>query len=148
MNLSKKCRYAIRALIDLSANSENAYTVLGSVAERNNISPQYLEQVFSTLRKAGIVKGIKGSQGGYRLNVDPKKLTVAEIMEALDGDYHIDAEEIPEDSHGKGIADSMQRLIIDRVNEQLDQTLKNITLEELRKNYIDYQEMNQEMYYI
>ena len=68
MKLSMKSRYGLRALIDLSVNSKNEQVALGGIAERNNISPQYLEQVFASLRKAGIVKSIKGSQGGYFLN--------------------------------------------------------------------------------
>jgi Rrf2 family protein len=148
MKLSKKCRYGLRALIDLSVNSENNHIVLGSIAERNGISPQYLEQVFAGLRRAGIVKGIKGSQGGYRLNIHPEELTVAAVLEALDGSYQIEDEEIPEDSHGRGIAVSIQELVIDQVNIQLDQILKGVTLADLRKNYLDYKEYGQDMYYI
>ncbi|MCI5700715.1 MAG: Rrf2 family transcriptional regulator [Lachnospiraceae bacterium] len=148
MKISKKCRYGLRALIDLSVHSGNEYMVLGNIAERNGISPQYLEQVFANLRRAGIVRGIKGSQGGYRLNVDPADLTVAEILEALDGSYLIEEEELPEDTHGQGISASIQNLVIDRLNEQLDQVLKNITLDELRKKYLDHKEYSQDMYYI
>ena len=148
MKISKKCRYGLRALIDLSANAENEYMVLGNIAERNGISPQYLEQVFANLRRAGIVKGIKGSQGGYRLDVDPKELTVSEILEALDGSYQIEDEEIPEDSHGRGIAVSIQELVIDQINVQMEQVLKNVTLYDLKKNYLDNREYNQDMYYI
>ena len=122
--------------------------VLGNIAERNGISPQYLEQVFANLRRAGIVKGIKGSQGGYRLDVDPKELTVSEILEALDGSYQIEDEEIPEDSHGRGIAVSIQELVIDQINVQMEQVLKNVTLDDLKKNYLDSREYNQDMYYI
>lgn len=148
MRISKKCRYGLRALIDLSANSEKEHIVLGNIAERNGISPQYLEQVFASLRRAGIVKGIKGSQGGYRLNINPKELTVSTILEALDGSYQIEEEEMPEDSHGRGISVSIQTLIIDQVNEQLEQALKSVTLDDLRKSYLDYKAYNQDMYYI
>lgn len=148
MKLSKKCRYALRALIDLAANSEKAYTVLGSVAERNSISPQYLEQVFAVLRKAGIVKGVKGFQGGYRLNVDPKQLTVSDILEALDGTYLVEDEEMPDDAHGGSIAVSIQRLVIDQINDQLNQILTSVTLDDLKNNYLDYRESKQDMYYI
>ena len=96
MKISKKCRYGLRALIDLSVNSGSEHVVLGTIAERNGISPQYLEQVFASLRRAGIVKGIKGSQGGYRLNVDPEDLTVSRILEVLDGSYEIEEEEVPD----------------------------------------------------
>lgn len=148
MKISKKCRYGLRALIDLSSNQQSEYMVLGTIAERNHISPQYLEQVFAGLRRAGIVKGIKGSQGGYRLNVDPEKLTVSEIIEALDGSYRIEEEQIPEDSHGRGIATSIQKLVIDRLNEGLEDILMDITLDDLRRSYIDYVEYGHDMYYI
>lgn len=55
---------------------------------------------------------------------------------------------MPEDSHGRGVAASIQQLIIDRMNEQMELLLKNITLDDLRKNYLDYEEYNQDMYYI
>ena len=148
MKISKKCRYGLRALVDLSSNFADEYVVLGNIAERNNISPQYLEQVFASLRRAGIIKGIKGSQGGYRLNVDPKELTVSEILEALDGSYQIEKEDMPEDSHGLGIAVSIQKLVIDQLNIELENTLKKVTLDDLRKNYLDYKEYDRDMYYI
>ena len=148
MKFSKKSRYGLRALIDLSANSKHEQVALNSIAERNQISPQYLEQVFAGLRRAGIVKGVKGSQGGYRLNIPPEELTVSEILVALDGSYQIEPEEMPEDSHGRGVAASIQQLVIDRMNEQMELLLKSITLDDLRRNYLDYEEYNQDMYYI
>lgn len=148
MKLSKKCRYGLRALIDLSVNCGNEHIVLGSIAERNGISPQYLEQVFASLRRAGIIKGIKGSQGGYRLNRWPEEITVSEILEALDGSYQIEREEVPEDRHGRAIASSIQELVIDRVNRQLDDVLQNITLADLKKVYEDHEKYGQDMYYI
>ncbi len=148
MKFSKKCRYGLRALIDMAANPGNDAMVLGNLAVRNGISPQYLEQVFSSLRRAGIVKGTKGSQGGYRLNADPREITVSSILEALDGSYHIEEEDVPDDSHGRSVAVSIQNLVIDKVNEQLDKALMNITLNDLKKNYLDCLEDSQEMYYI
>ena len=67
MNFSKKSRYGLRALIDLSVYSKESHVALAAIAERNSISPQYLEQVFAALRKAGIIKSVKGPQGGYLL---------------------------------------------------------------------------------
>lgn len=84
MKLSKKSRYGITALIDLSINSKSGHVSLSSIAERNDISPQYLEQVFAGLRRYGIVKSIKGAQGGYLLNKPAEKIAVGEIIEALD----------------------------------------------------------------
>ena len=60
MKFSKKSRYGLTSLIDLTVHSKNGHVALNSIAERNDISPQYLEQVFAALRRAGIVKSIKG----------------------------------------------------------------------------------------
>ena len=59
MNLSKKSRYGLTALIDLSIHSTKGHVSLISIAERNGISPQYLEHIFASLRRAGIIKSIK-----------------------------------------------------------------------------------------
>lgn len=56
------------------------------------ISPQYLEQVFASLRRARIVRSVKGSQGGYLLNYHAVKITVSQIVEALEGSYHLESE--------------------------------------------------------
>ena len=90
MKLSKKSRYGLRALIDLAVNSRTELVSLGSIAQRNDISAQYLEHVFSALRKGHIVKSMKGSQGGYFLERDPKEITVAQIVEALEGTYDLE----------------------------------------------------------
>ena len=148
MKFSKKSRYGIRALIDLSVYSANEHIVLGSIAERNGISPQYLEQIFASLRRAGIVKGIKGSQGGYKLNREPKEIMVSEIIEALEGSYKIEPEDAADDAHARSISESIQELVIDKVNEGVGSLLQNITLEDLREKYFDKKDSGQDMYYI
>lgn len=148
MKLSKKSRYGLAALIDLSVNSKNGHVVLSSIAERNGISAQYLEQVFASLRRAGIVKSIKGAQGGYLLAKEPEKITVASVVEALDGTYKIEDEQVSEDNKNFGISIVIQEQIIDKVNFQLDKILENITLADLESGYRDYNLYNQNMYYI
>lgn len=148
MKLSKKSRYGLAALIDLSINSKNGHVALSSIAERNDISPQYLEQVFAALRRAGIVKSIKGAQGGYLLGKTPEKITVASVLEALDGTYKIEEENISEDNGNPGISLVIQKQVIDKINFQLDEILENLTLADLENNYQDYNLYNQNMYYI
>ena len=89
MNLSKKSRYGLRALIDLSVNSKFSHVALAAIAERNDISQQYLDQIFSALKKAGIVRSVKGPQGGYMLAEDSGNISVSDILKALEGDYLI-----------------------------------------------------------
>ena len=103
MILSKKSRYGLRALVDLSVNSKTEHMALNSIAERNGISAQYLEQVFAALRRAGIVKSIKGPQGGYLLSRPAGEITVSEIVLALDGSYFVEDEESPSGSSVYGI---------------------------------------------
>jgi Rrf2 family protein len=148
MKLSKKSRYGLTALIDLSVNSKQGHVALSSIAERNGISPQYLEQVFASLRRAGIVKSIKGAQGGYLLKDEPKNITVAQVLKALDGSYKIEDEEGSETSNNPGIAITIQNVVIDKINNQLDDILENLTLADLEVAYQDYNEYNQQMYYI
>lgn len=148
MKLSKKSRYGIRALVDLSVTSKSDQVTLNSIAERNNISPQYLEHIFASLRRAGIVKSIKGPQGGYLLNRPPENIAISDILEVLEGDYRMDDEEVSENCQCSGIAVSIQKLLIDPVNETLDALLKNLTLAALEKDYIDFNKYNQDMYYI
>ena len=92
MNLSKKSRYGITALIDLAVYARNQCVQLSSIAERNKISVKYLEQIFSGLRRAGLVKSIKGPQGGYLLAKSPESITVADVIYALDGSYLLEDE--------------------------------------------------------
>lgn len=98
--------------------------------------------------RAGIVKSIKGPQGGYLLNHPAEKITVAEILEALDGTYHIADEDTAEESDRKGIAAAIQTRVIDEVNRQLDQILMNLTLADLVKEYQEFEKYDESMYYI
>ncbi len=148
MKFSKKSRYGIIALIDLSSHSKEDPISLSSIAERNQISLQYLEQIFASLRVAGIVRSIKGPQGGYLLNHKAEEITAASIIEATDGGYHLEDEEIPEDGKTYGILKTVQHEIIDKVNDQLDELLMNLTLKDLEQEYSAYREYGQNMYYI
>ena len=145
MKLSKKSRYGIISLIDLSINSKNGHVKLSSIAERNDISLQYLEQVFAGLRRHGIIKSIKGAQGGYLLNQSAKDITVASIIEALDGTYKIEKEY---EAHGNIAEQVIEESVIDKVNEKLDEVLLNISLEDLEKDYLQSNDFSQYMYYI
>ena len=92
MNFSKRSRYGIRALIDLAQNTEAGCVQLSDIADRNCISVKYLEQIFSGLRKAGILRSVKGPQGGYLLAKEPSKLKIADVILVLDGSYFLEKE--------------------------------------------------------
>lgn len=144
MILSRKARYGLRSLIDLGIHSDNGQISLASIAERNHISPQYLEQVFAGLRRADIIGSIKGSQGGYFLARDPREITLAQILRALDGSYHVEDEQARDD----GIAQTVQACVIDRMNEAFDTLLEEETLADLIEYYRAHHVNAADMYYI
>ena len=84
MRLTTKSRYAVSALIELSFLQSNGPVSLSHISENQNIELNYLEQIFRKLRIAGIVKSIRGRNGGYLYDKDPTSITVKEIMQAVD----------------------------------------------------------------
>ena len=115
MKLSKRGRYALRALVYLSLNSDKEKMTLSKIAKENDISTKYLEQIFSNLKRSGIVKSVAGINGGYLL---------ARPSTAL------------------------QRLVIDRINEETGKVIKNVTLRKLADEYSNTDRDADEMYYI
>ena len=149
MNLSKKSRYGITALIDLAVYARDQCVQLSSIAERNKISVKYLEQIFSGLRRAGLVKSIKGPQGGYLLAKSPESITVADVIYALDGSYLLEDERsVVSGADEKGISTAIQKLLIEQMNDQTDKLLKQLTLKTLVDSSLEYSQSGQEMYYI
>ena len=84
MKLSTKGRYAMVALVDLVLNGSDRLVTLVEISERQDISLAYLEQLFVKLRRAGIVKSVRGPSGGYRLASVPDKVRISEILYAVD----------------------------------------------------------------
>ncbi len=84
MQLSTKGRYAVMAMVDLASRSTDSPVRLASIAEKQQISLAYLEQLFTKLRRAGLVTSARGPGGGYRLSRQPEAIFVSEIMSAVD----------------------------------------------------------------
>ncbi|MCL4497506.1 MAG: RrF2 family transcriptional regulator [Deltaproteobacteria bacterium] len=86
MRLSSKGQYAVRAIIDLSYYSKNNLIPISlkDIAERESISIHYLEQIFFTLKKAGIVRSLRGPNGGYVLNKKPSEILIGDIIASVE----------------------------------------------------------------
>lgn len=84
ISVTSKSRYAVVALAELSRTGPEPVPI-AQVAERRGIPVQFLEQLFSTLRRAGILTSHRGAKGGYTLARPPEKITVLEVVQALDG---------------------------------------------------------------
>ena len=86
MKLSGKGRYAIKAMINIALNNTTRPKTLLEISKHQGISLSYLEQLFALLRKHNLVSGVRGPGGGYKLSVDPKDITIAQIINAINSD--------------------------------------------------------------
>lgn len=85
MKISTKGRYALRLMLDLTENQNDGYVALKDIAERQNISKKYLEQIVPMLNKSGVLRTTRGFQGGYKLAKAPDKYTVGDILRITEG---------------------------------------------------------------
>ena len=84
MKLSSKGRYAVTAMMDLAIFDKMGPVTLADISQGQGISLSYLEQLFAKLRKSGLVEGVRGPGGGYRLSRSSDQITVAQIIDAVD----------------------------------------------------------------
>ena len=84
MKLSTKARHAITAMMDLALNDNLRPVTLAEISQCQGISLSYLEQLFAKLRKSGLVVGVRGPGGGYKLSRSPNEITVAQIITSID----------------------------------------------------------------
>ena len=85
MKISTKGRYALRLMLDLALSDPGVPVPLRDVAQRQDISDKYLEQIVTPLSRAGLVRSVRGAGGGYLLTRDPAEYTVGEILRPLEG---------------------------------------------------------------
>ena len=85
MMISSKGRYALRVLLDLAGQSGAEYVPSRDIAVRQGISPKYLESIMTMLAKAGLIAGVHGKGGGYKLAVKPEECTVGRVLKLTEG---------------------------------------------------------------
>ncbi len=85
MKISTKGRYALRLMVDISIHGNGKPVSVKDIAARQDISVKYLEQIISTLVRAGYLNSVRGPQGGYRLTRDPSEYTVGDILRQTEG---------------------------------------------------------------
>ncbi|AZV56207.1 Rrf2 family transcriptional regulator [Clostridium sp. AWRP] len=137
MKLSTKGRYGVKAMVDLAIHYSDEPSSIKSISERQNISEYYLEQLFSNLRKSNLVKSIRGAQGGYILNREPKDITVADIMKVLEGPIEIsDCVDENNESSCSNMDCCATRLLWSRIKESIEDVMKSTTLQDMVDDYI------------
>ncbi|HKL79577.1 MAG TPA: Rrf2 family transcriptional regulator [Mobilitalea sp.] len=133
MKLSTKGRYGLRAVLDLAIQVEGETVALSQIAERQGISLNYLEQLIAKLKKAGIVNGIRGAQGGYILAKPTEDISVGEILRALEGDLNpVDCSEVNKGDTPCSNADScVTKYVWKRISDSINDAVDGIMLSEL-----------------
>jgi len=135
MNISTKGRYGLRAMVDMAIHSLGDFIPLKIIAERQNISENYLEQVFSVLKKAKLVKSARGAQGGYTLAKAASKITVGEVLRILEGDLNISGDDDGVLGLDKTIKVCINTMVWQKVNVQINNVVDSVTLQDLVEEY-------------
>ncbi len=132
MRLSTRGHYGLKAMFDLAQNHGSGPISLRIVAQRQNLSDNYLEQLIAMLRKAGLVKSMRGAKGGYFLARDPAEIRVGDVIRALEGPIapvHCVSEKNPGNCNE---ADNcITRTVWVRVRDSIAHVLDSITLADL-----------------
>ena len=136
MRLSTKGRYGLRALLDVAVYSEEEPVSIRSIAQRQNISEAYLEQLMPKLKKAGLIDSQRGASGGYRLTRPAEEISVGEVLRALEGE--LDAVNCPglkeAASEEEGCSEAhtcVTKYVWKRINDAIAQAVDSIMLDQL-----------------
>ena len=132
MKLSTKGRYGLRAMIDLARYSEVEPVSINSIAARQNISERYLEQLVALLRKAGLVKSIRGATGGYILAKDAAEISEGDILRALEGSLEPVKCAAFYSEEGCMASDGcVTKYVWQKINDSINETVNQMMLDEL-----------------
>lgn len=129
MRLSTKGRFAVTAMIDLALRESVGPVPLSSIAQRHQISLSYLEQMFSRLRQHGLVESTRGPGGGYTLGRNADGITVANIIDAIEGNMDVGIH--AETRSGEPHAPDMTQDLWDALNAKMVDYLQTISLQSL-----------------
>ena len=144
MKISTKGRYALRLMLDLAEHQEDGFIALKDIAQRQDISKKYLEQIVSILNRAGFVRAIRGPQGGYRLVRKPSEYTAGMVLRLTEGSLApvscLDYEE--NDCPRQETCGTLE--LWKRLDDAIKSVVDSVTLEDL----VDWQRQKKDDYVI
>ncbi len=131
MKLSTKGRYGTRLMLELAKRyNEKQPILLRQIADKQDISLKYLEQIIILLKNAKLVRSIRGSKGGYMLSKPPKDVNILEIIEALEGDIDI-VDCIGHPEMCNKVESCVTREVWETISLRIKDSLRNISLKDL-----------------
>ena len=128
MWLSTKSKYGLRAIYEVGIRYGGEPVSLSFIAEKHHISQPYLEQIFSMLKKSGLIISKRGQQGGYLLSRKPSEITIGEILRCLEGSF------IPSECESENIfccGDCITGTVFRKINDGINAVIDNFTLQDL-----------------
>lgn len=136
MKLSTKGRYGLKAMFDLAIHDGKGPIPLKNIAERQQVSDHYLEQLIAELRKSGLVKSVRGAQGGYMLAREPSGITVGDIIRVLEGplgpsDCVLETEPVLCNNAEHCIT----RTVWEKIQVSISDVIDSITLQDMLNDY-------------
>ena len=132
IRVSTRGRYALRAMIDLALHVDQGPVLRQEIAQRQEISADYVAQLFRSLHEAGLVKGVKGPGGGYTLARDPATITALDIIQAVEGPVAVVQCVLPEEEPACNRVDRcVTYLLWKRLSAMISDALGAVTLQDL-----------------
>ncbi len=132
MRFSTRGHYGLKAMFDLARHYGTTPVPLKSIAERQNLSVQYLEQLIAMLKKAGLVKSVRGAQGGYMLAYSPEEIKVGEVIRALEGPVApVDCVNEFDPKECDHADFCITRIVWEKIRNSIAQVMDSITLADL-----------------
>lgn len=127
LKLSNKGRYGVRAIFDIAFHGRGKATQVKHIAERQDIPPRFLEQIFQDLKKAGLVTSKRGPRGGYALSRPSAEISVGEVIRALEGKIQLDDETMGGDATGRAVTSRAFR----ELEADMEACLDAVSIEDL-----------------
>lgn len=129
MKLSTRGRYGLRMMIELAVNYEIQRLSIKTIAERQRISENYLEQIISLLKKDGLVNSTRGAKGGYSLAREPRQISIGEILRSVEGDLApVDCYLTNKAKECSGSDGCVTKYLWKKISDSINEVVDNMTL--------------------
>jgi len=147
MKISTKIRYGARAMVELASHYGEGPIELKEIANKENISLKYLEQVINPLRADGLVKAIRGAKGGYSLAKPPSEICLYDVIEILEGPLNL-LECLGDAKACQRISSCVTREVWKEVSDAISKIFYSVTLEDMVNRKREKEKNNSPMYQI
>ena len=132
MQISTKGRYGLRAIVDLAKHAQEMPIPINNIAVRQDISERYLEQLMAKLKKAELVKSVRGANGGYILGKDSENISVGDVLRALEGNLEsADCKGFLEEDACESADGCMVKFVWQKIDDSVNATVDKITIKQL-----------------